>query len=204
VKVAYSRRELAARITELGRAISKDYRNRTLDVVAILENSFLFAADLVREISCPVVCHFVRTEMRDVELGGAKWPELFFSTPPKLEGRDVLLVDAVLHTGVPQDFLWKRIEEYKPKSLSLAVLFDKARDHKVGLKATYVGFSSASKYWVGYGLPGAGGLYRNLPYVATVSGNGEHATGARSLTRSAGKRKRSRRSRQDREKHRAE
>lgn len=175
MKAAYSRRELATRIVELGRAISKDYKNRTLDVVAILESSFLFAADLVREISCPVVCHFVRTEMRDVELGGAKWPELFFSTPPKLEGRDVLLVDAMLHTGVPQDFLWKRIEDYKPRSLSLAVLFDKAQDHKVELKATYVGFANASKYWVGYGLAGPGGLYRNLPYVAALDQNDESA-----------------------------
>ena len=112
MRIAYSRKELAARINELGRAISKDYRDRTLDVVAILENSFLFAADLVREISCPVVCHFVRTELRDVELGGTTWPELFFSTPPRLEGRNVLLVDAMLHTGVPQDFLWKRITSF--------------------------------------------------------------------------------------------
>jgi hypoxanthine phosphoribosyltransferase len=178
VKVAYSRKELAARIAELGRAISKDHANRTLDVVAILENSFLFAADLVRHISCPVVCHFVRTELRDVELGGAKWPELFFSTPPRLEGRDVLLVDAVLHTGVPQDFLWKRIEEYRPRSLNLAVLFDKARDHRVELKAKYVGFASASKYWVGYGLPGRDGLYRNLPYVAAVGSDEDLAADA--------------------------
>jgi len=176
VKVAYSRKELAARITELGKAISKDYQGRTLDVVAILENSFLFAADLVRQISCPVVCHFVRTEMRDVELGGATWPELFFSTPPRLQGRDVLLVDVMLHTGVPQDFLWKRIEDYKPQSLSLAVLFDKVRDHKVGLKAAYVGFTTASKDWVGYGLSGRDGLYRNLPYIATV-GEGEAPDG---------------------------
>lgn len=175
MKVAYSRKELAARINELGRAISKDYRGRTLDVVAIMENSFLFAADLVRQISCPVVCHFVRTEMRDVELGGATWPELFFSTPPRLQGRNVLLVDAMLHTGVPQDFLWKRIEDYNPRSLSLAVLFDKARDHKVGLKAAYVGFADASKYWVGYGLPGRDGLYRNLPYIATVDKSDEAA-----------------------------
>lgn len=171
MKVAYSRKELAARVIELGRAISRDYRDRTLDVVAILENSFLFAADLVREIACPVVCHFVRTEMRDVELGGARFAELFFSTPPQLRGRDVLLVDAMLHTGVPQDFLWKRIEDYEPRSMNLAVLFDKARDHRVGLKATYIGFADASKHWVGYGLPGQNGLYRNLPYVATLNEN---------------------------------
>lgn len=169
MKVTYSRKKLAVRVAQLGRAISKDYGGRTLDVVAILENSFLFAADLVREISQPVVCHFVRSEMRDVELGGFRRQEVFFSTPPRLEGRDVLLVDAVLHTGVPQDFLWKRLEECQPRSLHLAVLFDKARDRRVSLRATYVGFDSASKHWVGYGLPGRGGLYRNLPYVGTVS-----------------------------------
>lgn len=201
MRVAYSRKELAARISEMGRAISKDYKDRTLDVVAILENSFLFAADLVREVSCPVVCHFVRTEMRNVELGGANWPELFFSAPPRLEGRDVLLVDAVLHTGVPQDFLWKRIEEYRPRSLRLAVLFDKARDHKVGLRATYVGFASASKYWVGYGLPGAGGLYRNLPYVAAVGGNGEHMPSAPAGAKRAVKRKGLSRSKHQKAKH---
>lgn len=168
VKIAYSRKELAARVSRLGRAISKDYEGHTLDVVAIFENSFLFSADLVREISCPVVCHFVRIALRDVEFGGVQRKEVFFSTPPRLSGRHVLLVDAVLHTGVPQDFLWKRLEECKPRSLSLAVLFDKARDHKVDLKATYVGFESASKYWVGYGLPGRNGLHRNLPYVGTV------------------------------------
>lgn len=172
MKIAYSRKVLATRIGELGRTISRDYHDRTLDVVAILENSFLFAADLVREITCPVVCHFVRTEMRDVELGGARFAELFFSTPPQLEGRDVLLVDAMLHTGVPQDFLWKRIEDYKPHSLRLAVLFDKPRDHRVGLKAKYIGFNTASKHWVGYGLAGRGGLYRNLPYVAAIDEDG--------------------------------
>lgn len=169
MKVAYSRKQLATRVAQMGRAISKDYSGRTLYVVAILENSFLFAADLVREISRPVVCHFVRSELRQVELGGFRRPEVFFSAPPKLEGRDVLLVDAVLHTGVPQDFLWERLEECQPRSLHMAVLFDKPRDRKVSLRATYVGFDSASKYWVGYGLAGRGGLYRNLPYVGAIS-----------------------------------
>lgn len=182
MKLAYSRKELSSRVSRLGKAISKDYKGRVLDVVAIFENSFLFSADLVREISCPVVCHFVRIELRDVEFGGAQRKEVYFSTPPKLEGRDVLLVDAILHTGVPQDFLWKRLEECKPRSLSLAVLFDKAKDHKVDLKATYVGFSSASKYWVGYGLPGRNGLYRNLPYVGTLSARERDTVG---LKRSA-------------------
>jgi len=151
----------------MGRAISRDYAGRTLDVVVVLENSFLFAADLVREISRPVSCHFVRSEMRDVRVDGHDYREIFFSPPPALRGRDVLVVDAVLNTGVTQDFLLKRLDEGRPRSLRLAVLFDKEASRKVNLKPEYTGFADASKEWVGYGLSGEGGLYRNLPYVAT-------------------------------------
>ena len=167
MKVAFTRQRLATRVGQMGRAISRDYAGRTLDVVVVLENSFLFAADLVREISRPVSCHFVRSEMRDVRVDGHDYREIFFSPPPALRGRDVLVVDAVLNTGVTQDFLLKRLDEGRPRSLRLAVLFDKEASRKVNLKPEYTGFADASKEWVGYGLSGEGGLYRNLPYVAT-------------------------------------
>ena len=111
MKVVFNRHRLKTRVSQLGRRISRDYSGRTLDVVVMLENSFLFAADLVREISRPIVCHFVRSEMRDVRMGGYDRREIFFSAPPSLHGRDVLVVDAVLNTGVTQDFLIKRLEE---------------------------------------------------------------------------------------------
>ena len=104
MKVAFTRQRLASRVGQLGRAISRDYAGRTVDVVVVLENSFLFAADLVRSISRPVMCHFVRSEVRDVRLAGHDFREIFFSAPPILQGRDVLVVDAVLNTGVTQDF----------------------------------------------------------------------------------------------------
>jgi hypoxanthine phosphoribosyltransferase len=167
MKVAFTRQRLATRVSQLGKAISKDYAGKTVDVVVVLENSFLFAADLVREISRPVSCHFVRSETRDVRLAGQEYREIFFSQAPSLRGRDVLVVDAVLNTGVTQDFLLKRLEETNPRSLRLAVLFDKPASRKVNLKAEYTGFAAASKEWVGYGLSGEGGLYRNLPYVAS-------------------------------------
>ena len=169
VKVAFSEQKLAKRVAEMGRAISRDYSGRTLDVVAILENSFLFSADLVRHIDRPVVCHFVRAEMRNVRLGGFDRREVFFSPPPTLKGRNVLVVDAVLHSGVTQDFLMRRLEETRPRSLRLAVLFDKPQERKVDLKAAYTGFEAASKYWIGYGLAGRDGLFRNLPFVASAS-----------------------------------
>jgi len=153
-------------VEQLGRRISRDYSGRTLDVVVVLESGFLFAADLIREISSPVACHFVRSEMRDVRLAGHDYREVFFSPPPELRGRDVLVVDAVLNTGVTQDFLLKRLEERRPRSLRLAVLFDKLAARKVNIRAEYTGFDAASKEWIGYGLADRRGLHRNLPYVA--------------------------------------
>jgi hypoxanthine phosphoribosyltransferase len=182
MKVAYTRQRLRNRVSQLGRSISKDYAGRTVDVVVVLESSFLFAADLVREISRPVICHFVRSEMRDVHLSGYARREIFFSAPPLLDGRDVLVVDAVLNTGVTQDFLLKRLEEGKPRSLRLVVLFDKPEGRKVNLQAAYTGFAAASKEWVGYGLSGPRGLFRNLPYVAAEAPRaavGSRRTGAR-------------------------
>ena len=188
MKVAFTRQRLRSRVMQLGKTISRDYRGRTLDVVVMLENSFLFAADLVREIRRPVVCHFVRSEMRDIQMGGHDRREIFFSAPPALGGRDVLVVDAVLNTGVTQDFLLKRLEEGSPRSLRLAVLFDKPEARKVNLNAEYTGFAAASKEWVGYGLSGRRGLFRNLPYVGVVSaGAGRRAGGPR---KNAGRRAR--------------
>lgn len=178
MRVAYSRGRLSTRVGQLGRTISRDYAGRTLDVVVILENSFLFAADLVREISRPVVCHFVRSEVRDVRMGGHDRRDIFFSAPPSLRGRDVLLIDAVINTGVTQDFLLKRLEEGRPRTLRVAVLFDKPESRKVNLQPEYTGFAAASNHWVGYGLSGQRGLYRNLPYVG-VAGTASGAPGSK-------------------------
>ena len=99
----YTSEQLAQRINVLGRTISGDYGNRTLDIVVMLDSAFVFAADLIRRISCPVVCHFVWAEIRDVQFGGHDQREIFFSRPPRLEKRDVLVIDAVVQSGLTQD-----------------------------------------------------------------------------------------------------
>lgn len=170
LKVVYSPGRLASQVAHLGRTISRDYAGRTVDVVIILENAFVFGADLVRRISRPVICHFVRSEMRDVKLGGYDRREVFFSHQPHIQGRDVLLVDAVLRSGVTLDFLVKRLQEDRPRSLRVAVLVDKPQDRKVDLKPDYFGFAAASKYLAGYGLAGRREWYRNLPYVGLLEG----------------------------------
>lgn len=168
VKVAHSARQLSTRIAQMGRAISRDYAKSELDVVVMLDSAFIFAADLVRQITVPTVCHFARSEQRQVSLGGHERWEIFFSYNPDLAGRDVLVVDAVLHSGVTLDFLIKRLLDSRPKSLRVAVLFDKALDRKVALKPDYFGFAAASNYLVGFGLPGSDGIHRHLPFVGSI------------------------------------
>jgi len=169
---------LSARIAQLGRSVSRDYAGKKLDVVVILENAFMFGADLVRHISVPLVCHFVRAEMRDVKLAGFDRREIFFSHEPDLKDCDVLVLDTVLHSGVTLDFLCKRLQNRHPHSLRVAVLLDKPQERKVDLKPDYFGFEIASKHVVGYGLPDSQGLWRNLPYVASLDGGAPQQRGS--------------------------
>jgi hypoxanthine phosphoribosyltransferase len=159
----------------LGKAISRAYTGRRLDIVVTLDRGFMFAADLIREIDGPVVCHFVREDVRDVQQSGHARREVFFGRRPELKGRDVLLVDAVIDSGVTQEFLLRRLGEGQPRSLRLAVLLDKPTSRRVDLEPDYFGFRTASKdVWAGYGLAAANGTGCNEQGLSTraVGGNG--------------------------------
>ena len=168
---SYSAARIAGRVKTLGRAISQAYDGRRLDMVVTMDRSFVFAADLVRAIDGPVAVHFVREDVRDVEMDGRVRREVFFGNrqttsggeeASEFKGRDVLLVDVVLESGVTQEFLLRRIGEGRPRSLRLAVLLDKASKRRVALEPDYFGFQTASnQVWSGYGLAGSNGLGRN-------------------------------------------
>jgi hypoxanthine phosphoribosyltransferase len=165
LETVYSQQQLAKSVRSMGRAISRDYEGKTVDVVIMLENACVFAADLLRSISGRVVCHFVRAEVREIEFNGQNRREIYFGRTPRLENRDVLLIDAVLQSGVTQDFLLRHLQESRPRSLRLAALFNKPGARRVNVQPDYFGFAAASKYLAGYGLAGSRGWYRNLPYV---------------------------------------
>jgi hypoxanthine phosphoribosyltransferase len=168
---SYTAARIANRVKELGRQISKECRGRRLDVVITMNRGFMFGADLVRAIDIPVALHFLREDVRDVEQGGKIRREVFFGDRatvsaskegPELKGRDVLLVDVVLDSGITQDFLLRRIGESGPRSLRLAVLLDKTSKRRVALEPDYFGFRTASNdVWTGYGLAEPSGLGRS-------------------------------------------
>jgi hypoxanthine phosphoribosyltransferase len=164
---SYTAARIAARIAGLGKEITRAYKGRRVDVVVTLDRGFVFAADLIRQIAGPVVCHFVREEVRDVEDSGRARREVVFSSRPELKGRDVLVLDAVLDSGVTQDFLLRRLGESQPRSIRLAVLLDKPARRRVALEPDYFGFRTASKeLWVGYGLAAPNGTGRNQRFLS--------------------------------------
>ena len=181
----YTAARIANRVQALGREITRGCHGRRLDVVVTMDRAFVFAADLIRAIDVPVVVHFVREDVRDVDQGGRARREVFFANReamaasqerPEFKGRDVLLVDAVIESGVTQDFLLRRIGESKPRSLRLAVLLDKPSRRHVALEPDYFGFQTASnQLWTGYGLAAANGTGRNAKHL--VAGGGAKRAG---------------------------
>ena len=159
---AYSAKRISARVAALGKQISRAYGGRRLDVVVTMDRGYVFAADLLRNVATPTVCHFVREQVRDVQQGNNPRREVFFGNRPDLKGRDVLVLDAVMDSGVTQEFLLRRLADTQPRSLRLAVLLDKPSRRRVALEPDYFGFQTASNLvWVGYGLADAEGKRRN-------------------------------------------
>ena len=191
----YTAARIANRVKALGREIPRASHGRRLDVVVTMDRDFVFAADLIRAIDAPVVVHFVREDVRDVDQGGRARREVFFANRqamaaskerPEFQGRDVLLVDAVIESGVTQDFLLRRIGESKPRSLRPAVLLDKPSRRHVALEPDYFGFQTASnQLWTGYGLAAANGTGRNAKHLVAGGGVKRPGKPGRSSKRSA-------------------
>ena len=160
LKVVFTAEEIAGRVRELARRISDDYRDRTVHAVCVLENGFVFMADLVRAIEVPVVCQFLKPETRQRTHGA----EIFYGEV-SVQGQDVLLVEGVVKSGVTQEFLIRNLMARGAKSVKLATLLDKREDRRVALDADYWGYAIGASYMLGYGL-GSPMLGRNLPYVA--------------------------------------
>jgi hypoxanthine phosphoribosyltransferase len=173
---AFSPARIATRVAELGRQISRACAGKRLDVVITLDRGFVFGADLIRQIDAPTVCHFVREDVRDVEHGGHELREVAFGRGPDVKGRDVLLIDAVLESGVTQEFLLRRLGEGQPRSLRLAVLLYKPERRRVDLEPDYFGFQTASNgLWVGYGLAASNGVGRNEKGLSVKPLSGKRA-----------------------------
>jgi hypoxanthine phosphoribosyltransferase len=165
-KILLSAEQIRKRVQEMARQISRDYRGKTLHVVGVMENGFILMADLVRELELNVVCQFVRAEFKDAN---SSTTEVFFSPEVDVNGQHVLLVEALVQSGVTSEFLIRHLLGRGAASVKLAVLLDKQSARRVSLQPDYFGFLVNESFVVGYGL-GESHVGRNLPYIA---GRGE-------------------------------
>ena len=161
--------QIQKRVRELGRQISDDYRGQTLIALGILENGFMFIADLVRALEVPVVCTFIKPRYKESKQGEAPLLEIFFSHELPIEGKHVLLIEGLVHSGVTTEYLMSDLRGRGAASVKLAALLDRQSARRVPLQPDYFGFLVDEAFLCGYGLGSPEQTGRNLPYLAATN-----------------------------------
>ncbi len=167
-RILLSADQIKKRVQEMARRISSDYRGKTVHVVGVMENGFVFMADLVRELDLDVVCQFVKAESKEAS---STTTEIFFSPELDVQGQHVLLVEALVQSGLTSEFLIRNLVGRGAANVKLAVLLDKQSARRVSLQPDYFGFLMNESFVVGYGL-GERHFGRNLPYIAGKAESG--------------------------------
>lgn len=163
----YSRREVGERVRALARQIRHDYRGHDLVVVGVLKGAFVFLADLVRALRRPVAVDFVG--LSSYGHGTEPSGPVSITTPLRLpvEGKDVLVVEDILDTGLSMQALLDHLRARAPRSIRVCALLDKPARRRTPIAPDYVGFTVADGFVVGYGIDYAE-KYRELPEVYRV------------------------------------
>lgn len=165
-----SAEQIQKRVREIARQISHDYQGKTIHALAVLENSFIFTADLLRALEVPVACAFVKPRYRQQSAGGTSDVlEILFSHELDIRGKDVLLVEGLVHSGVTSEFLMNDLRVRGAASVKLVTLLDRQSARRVQLQPDYFGFLVDDAFLVGYGLGSPEQTNRNLPYLAAAS-----------------------------------
>lgn len=165
-KTLFSRDEISERVQELGIELASDYKSKELVVISLLRGSFIFTADLVRELDLPVEVDFMTTSSYEHSESSSGNVEIVHDIRTSIEGKDVLIVDDIIDTGFTIEKVLNHLKAKSPNSIKMCVMLDKPSRRKVDLSPDYVGFTIPDVFIVGYGL-NYGDLYRNVPYIFT-------------------------------------
>ncbi|MBZ5572581.1 MAG: hypoxanthine phosphoribosyltransferase [Acidobacteriia bacterium] len=170
LRTVISTEQIQKRIREMARQISDDYQGKTVHALALLENGFMFMADLVRALEVPVICQFIKPQYRREQEGKPEgFTEIFFSHDADIQAQHVLLVEGIIHSGVTTEFLMADLRGRGAASVKVATLLDRQSARRVQLQPDYFGFLVDEVFLVGYGLGAPAQTHRNLPYVASAS-----------------------------------
>jgi len=151
-------------VKRMAQRISEDYRGRELVLIAVLKGAFIFLADLVRELTLPVKIDFIQTSSYGAATRSSGAVRLVKDVDVDIRGKDVLLVEDIVDTGVTVNWLLEHLASFQPRSLDVCALLDKRERREVTVPIAYTGHITQEGFLVGYGLDYAE-EYRHLPGI---------------------------------------
>jgi hypoxanthine phosphoribosyltransferase len=167
-EVLVATEDLERRIGELGAEISRDYEGRDLVMVGVLKGAVLFLADLMRELTVDCEVDFMAVSSYGSETDSSGVVRILKDLDASIAGRDVLIVEDIIDSGLTLHYLMRNLRAREPRSLEVCALLTKPERRRVDLPIRYVGFEIPNRFAIGYGLDHAQ-RYRNLGYVAALN-----------------------------------
>jgi len=164
--------EMRARIRELGKQITTDYTGKDFVLVGVLKGAYAFYADLARAIRIPMRVDFLMVASDGSLANTAGKVKMVTELTEVIKGKDVLLVEDIVDSGLTAQYLLKTLAKKKPRSIKICTLLSKPDRRTINVAIDYVGFKIPNRYVVGYGLD-YHQKYRNLPYLAVLDMEGD-------------------------------
>lgn len=167
LKVLYSEEELKAKCAEMGAQITKDYAGKNLLLVTVLKGAVVYFTDLMRAIDLPCTIDFMIVSSYGSGVKTSGVVKIVKDLDTDLTGKDLLIVEDILDTGLTLSYLKDMLAARNPASIRIATLLDKPDRRKANIKADYIGYRVPDEFVVGYGLD-YDEKYRNLPYIGVL------------------------------------
>jgi hypoxanthine phosphoribosyltransferase len=159
--------DLERRVGELAKEVSRDYADRDLVLIGVLKGAVFFLSDLMRNLEIPCEVDFMAVASYGSATKSSGVVRILKDLDAVIEGRDVLIVEDIVDSGLTLQYLLRNLAGRNPRSLEVCALLIKPERQKVDLQARYVGFEIPNRFAIGYGLD-FDERYRNLPYVAAL------------------------------------
>ncbi len=167
LRVLFSREQIACRVAELGRQISEDFAGESVVLVGVLKGAAIFLSDLARHIELDSTFDFISVSSYGNQRQNSGEVRLLKDVDQSMEGKNVILVEDILDTGLTMCYLKEVILAHHPKAFRIAILLDKKCRREQPIEANYVGYEIPDEFVVGYGMDYAE-RYRNLPDICVI------------------------------------
>lgn len=167
LRVLIGRERIAAKVAEMGRRISQDFAGEPVVLIGVLKGATIFLADLARQITLDVSFDFIAVSSYGNATQHSGEVKLVKDVDRSMEGRNIILVEDILDTGLTLTYIQSMLRGHQPKSLKIAALLDKVSRRTEPIRGDYVGFEIPDEFVVGYGLDFAE-HYRNLPDICVL------------------------------------